>query len=53
MTDVDGDGEGDGNGNDAAANDGDDVNEDNSGDLRTTIEQWQLDDNNRTTMMRW
>jgi hypothetical protein len=48
------DGNGNGNGNDAAATtDGNNVNEDNSGDSRTMIGRWQLDDNNRTTRMRW
>ncbi len=47
-------GDGDGNGNDdATATNGKDVNEDNSGNSRTTIGQWQLDDNNGTMTMRW
>ncbi len=48
------DGNGDGNGNDApAAINGNNVDEDNSGNSRTLIGQWQLDNNNRTTTMRW
>jgi hypothetical protein len=54
--DGDGDSNGDGNGNgdDAAiAADGNNVNEDNSGNFRTTIGQQQLDDDDGMTMMRW
>ncbi len=50
----DGDGNGKGNGDDATANaDGNDVNEEDSGNSRTTIGQRQLDDDNGTTTMRW
>ncbi len=51
--DGNGNGDGDGDQDDAAAADGDDVNEDDGCILRTTIGQWQLDNNNGPTMMRW
>ncbi len=52
--DGDGDGNSNGDGDDAAAAaNGSDVNEDDSGNSRTMIGQWQLDDNNGTTTMRW
>ncbi len=48
------DGGGDGNGDDATATAvGDDVDEDNHGNLRTTIGQRQLDNDDGMTMMRW
>ena len=50
--DSDGNGDGDSNGVDAdAAANGDDVDDDNSGILRTAIGQRQLDNNYGTTMM--
>jgi hypothetical protein len=53
-SDGDGDGDSDGNGNDAAAaTDGNNVDGDNGGVLRTTIGRRRLDDNNGTTKMRW
>jgi hypothetical protein len=57
--DGDGDSNGDGNGDDnsngndaAAATDGNNVNEDESGNSRMTIRRWQLDNNKGTTTMR-
>ncbi len=50
----DGDGNGDSNGDDAAtATNSNDVDEDDGGDLRTTIGRRRLDDNDGTTTMRW
>ncbi len=52
--DSDGDTEGSGNGDDAAAAaDGNNVDEDDGGDLRTTIRRRQLDKDNGTATMRW
>ncbi len=54
--DSDGDGNGDcvGNGNDAAAaNDGNNVDEEDGGNSRMAIGQWQLDNNNGMTRMWW
>ncbi len=51
---VDGDGDANGNSNYAAtATDGNNVNEDNSSNFRTTIGQWRFDEDNRTKTMRW
>ncbi len=54
--DGDGDGNGDGNGNDntaAAVTDGNNVNQDDSGNSRTAIGRRQLDDDNGMMAMRW
>jgi hypothetical protein len=52
--DSDGNGIGDGNSNDAAAAaNGDDVNEDDSGDSRMTIEHGRLDEDNGMMAMKW